>query len=83
MFPDITVVITSPIIGKIQNVVTLEKLFAQFCPDNMRDKLIKPPMKIEIKHLKINPSNLEEIKLINLSSMDYLIKDKIIKLIYQ
>ena len=55
MFPDITVVITSPIIGKIQNVVTLEKLFAQFCPDNIRDMLIKAPKKIDIKHLKKNP----------------------------
>ena len=72
MFLDITVVITRPIIGKIQNVVTLEKLFAQFCPDNIRDKLIKPPMKIDIKHLKINSSETpEKIKLINSSSIDF------------
>ena len=30
MLPDITVVITKPISGKIQNVVTLENVFAQF-----------------------------------------------------
>ena len=71
IFPDITVVITSPIIGKIQNVVTLEKLFAQFCPDNTRDKLIKPPIKSDMKHLKRNTGETpEKIKLINLSSID-------------
>ena len=30
IFPEITVVITKPIRGKIQNVVTLEKVLAQF-----------------------------------------------------
>ena len=71
IFPDITVVITSPIIGKIQNVVTLEKLFAQFCPDNTRDKLIKPPAKSDIKHLKINSGETpEKNKLIILFTID-------------
>ena len=60
IFPEITVVITRPIIGKIQNVVTLEKLFAQFCPDKASDKLIKPPIKIAIKHLKRNSSENPE-----------------------
>jgi len=37
----------------------------------MRDKLIKHPMKIEIKHLKRNSSEKpEEIIFINLSSID-------------
>ena len=72
IFPEITVDITSPIIGRIQNVVILEKLFAQFWPDKIRDKLIKPPMKIDIKHLKRNANEIpEKIKLINLSIIAY------------
>ena len=60
ILPEMTVVITSQIIGKIQNVVTLEKLFAQFCPDNTRDKLINPPIKIDIKHLKRNSNECKK-----------------------
>ena len=60
ILPEITDVITSPIIGKIQNVVTLEKLFAQFWPDKIRDALIKPPIKIDIKHFIRNPTEIPE-----------------------
>ena len=71
IFPDITVVITIPIIGKMKNVVTLEKLFAQFCPDKMRDKLIKPPIDNAIKHLRRNERCTPDVKkLINLSSIE-------------
>ncbi len=67
IFPDITVVITKPIRGKMQKVVILEKDFAQFWPDKISEKLINPPIIIEIKHLNINafviPSKIKSIKL--------------------
>ncbi len=63
----------------MQNVVTLEKLFAQFCPDKMRDKLINPPMDNAIKHLRRNAGVTPEMnKLINLSSID-LLKGKVLQ----
>ena len=67
IFPEITVVITKPIKGKIQNVVTLEKVLAQFWPESTRDILIKAPIKIAIRHFKINVIEIpKKIKSINL-----------------
>ena len=46
MLPDITVVITKPISSRIQNVDTLENVFAQFWPDKIKERLINPPIKM-------------------------------------
>ena len=71
IFPEITVVITKPINGKIQNVVTLEKVLAQFWPDKINERLINPPIKIAVKHLKMNPNEIpEKMKSVNLSNID-------------
>ena len=68
IFPDITVVITNPMSGRTQNVVTFEKVFAQFWPDKIKERLINPPIKIETKHLTIKTGVTPETnKLINLS----------------
>ena len=60
IFPDITVVITNPMSGNIQNVVTLEYVFAQFWPDRIKEILINPPIAIAMKHLIMNPNEIPE-----------------------
>ncbi|MDC3145219.1 hypothetical protein OA561_01175 [bacterium] len=69
--PDITVVITKPIKGSIQNVVTLENVLAQFCPERIRDVLIKAPIDNAKKHLKMNVADMpEKMKLISLLNIE-------------
>ena len=70
MLPEIIVVMTKPISGNIQNVVTLENVFAQFWPDKIKERLIKPPIKIDTKHLIRKTGVIpEKNKLINFSNI--------------
>ena len=54
MLPDITVVITNPIRGNMQNVVMFEKVLAQIWPDRMSEMLMNAPKKMAAKHSRIN-----------------------------
>ena len=49
-----TLVRTYPIRGNNINVIVLEKVLAQFCPDFIRVKLTKYPNIIDKKHLNMN-----------------------------
>tara|TARA_Y100000589_G_C27095111_1_gene605607 strand:+ start:324 stop:527 length:204 start_codon:yes stop_codon:yes gene_type:complete len=53
MSPEMTLVITYPIRGNNINVIVLEKVLAQFCPDFIRVKLTKYPNIIDKKHLNM------------------------------
>ena len=54
IFPDITVVITRPIRGRIQYVVTFENDLAQDCSEIIKEKFINAPNPTEKRHLIIN-----------------------------
>ena len=62
---------TKPIRGKIQNVVTLEKVLAQFCQEIIRDALMNAPINIAKKHFTRKVIDIpEKIRSINLSIME-------------